>query len=306
MKIVGMLQDARAYLMQKSAPFTVRYGEAHRYSGTDLAPPTTIKVPTRHGQVRCFVYRPYVEGPRLPAYVHFHGGAFVMRYPAMDDFFARMVAAELGAVVVNVDYDVAPQKRFPVAQEQAHDVSAWIANNPDTLGIDPGRVAIGGFSAGGNLAASAALQARDLGSFEPLCQLLGVPSLDVAEPVVVKRATIANPMITPGLLHLVRQTYFRGDLAACASPYASPVRAESLAGLAPAIVVTAEHDLLRHEGDRYATRLRAEGVEVFHHVVQGADHYFLEAGPAGGKATLGLIVSALAGHLVPPTEERPS
>lgn len=295
---MGIIQDARAYLMQKSAPFTVRYGESHRYSGTDLPAPTRIKVPTRHGLVRCYVYRPLTDAGSLPAYVHFHGGAFIMRHPAMDDFFARIVAADLGAVVINVDYDVAPQKRFPVAQEQAHDVSAWVAANPEELGIDPARVAIGGFSAGGNLAASAALQARDLGTFRPVCQLLGVPSLDVAEPIVVKRATIPDPMITHGLLHLVRQTYFP-DFASRSSPYASPVRAETLSGLAPAIVVTAENDLLRHEGDTYATRLRAEGVEVFHHVVQGADHYFLEAGPAGARSTLDLIVRALAGYLRP-------
>lgn len=293
---VGMLLDARAYLMQKSARYTVNYGDAHRYSGTDLDPPVSIKVPTRHGPVRCDVYRPHGGGTALPAYVHFHGGAFVMRYPAMDDFFARIVAAEVGAVVVNVDYDVAPQKRFPVAQEQCHDVSAWIATHPEELGTDPDRVAIGGFSAGGNLAASAALQARDLGSFAPACQLLGVPSLDVAEPVSAKRAVISNPMLTPGLLHLVRQTYFR-DVAARSSPYASPVRAETLAGLCPAIVVTAEYDLLRDEGDTYARLLRDDGVEVVHHVVRGADHYFLEAGPAGARSTLTLMVEALAGYL---------
>ncbi|MCX6395147.1 MAG: alpha/beta hydrolase [Propionibacteriales bacterium] len=294
--MVGLILDARAYLMQKSAPLTVRYGEAHRYSGSDLAPPRSIRVPTRHGRVRCDVYQPADRGTSLPAYVHFHGGAFVMRYPAMDDFFARIVAAELGAVVINVDYDVAPQKRFPVAQEQCHDVSAWVATNPEELGIDPLRVALGGFSAGGNLAASAALQARDLGSFTPVCQLLGVPSLDVAEPTTAKHAAIPHPMLTAGLLDLVRATYFR-DVAARSSPYASPLRAASLAGLPPAIVVTAEYDLLRAEGDRYADRMRTEGVEVLHHVVRGADHYFLEAGPAGARSTLNLIVEGLGAHL---------
>ena len=72
---------------------------------------------------------------RLGAYVHLHGGAFLMRYPQMDDFFCRHVAAECGLVVVNVDYDVAPQKRYPVAQEQAHDVLAWVADHPAELGV---------------------------------------------------------------------------------------------------------------------------------------------------------------------------
>src|SRR4051812_35457657 len=110
---MGVLHDARAYLIQKSAPRTVRYGESHRDSGTDLPAPTSIEVPTRHGLVRCDLYRPAVATTALrPAYVHFHGGAFLMRYPQMDDFFARIVAAETGALVVNVDYDVAPQVRF--------------------------------------------------------------------------------------------------------------------------------------------------------------------------------------------------
>lgn len=296
---MGRGQDLRALAIQVTARFSARYGERHRYSGNDLPRPERIRVPTRHGRVRAHVYRPAGTAATAPAYVHFHGGAFLMRYPQMDDFFARIVAAEVGAVVVNVDYDVAPQKRFPVAQEQCHDVAAWVAAHAGDLGIIEGRVAVGGFSAGGNLAASVALQARDLGSFHPACQLLGVPSLDVAEPVTAKSATIPHPMIGPDLLRLVRATYFR-DPAGRESPYASPLRASSLRGLPPAVVVTAEHDLLRDEGDRYAERLVADGVEVLHHVVRGADHYFLEAGPAGARATLDVIVGGLSRHLHPP------
>lgn len=293
---MALIHDLRALLVQKTAPFSVRYGEQHRYSGNQLAPPTSIKIPTRHGQVRCDVYQPDDVSGTPPAYVHFHGGAFVMRYPRMDDFFARIVAADVGAVVVNVDYDVAPQKRFPVAQEQCHDVSAWIADNADQVGADGSRVALGGFSAGGNLAAAAALQARDLASFSPACQLLGAPSLDVAGDPAAKTATIPNPMIGPALLRMVRATYFR-DVAARSSPYASPLLAPTLAGLAPAIVVTAEHDLLRAEGDAYVDRLRADGVPVTHHVAPGADHYFLENGPAGARRTLELITTGLREHL---------
>lgn len=132
-------------------------------------------------------------------------------------------------MVVNVDYDVAPQKRYPVAQEQAHDVLAWVADHPDELGV-PGGVSIGGFSAGGNLAASACLRARDLGSCTPLLQVLGVPSLDVAEEPSEKTSVLARPMISPELLRLVRATYFK-DATLRAEPYASPLRATSLAGL---------------------------------------------------------------------------
>ncbi len=294
---MALLADLRALMIQKSAPYTVRYGDALYFSGTDLPKPTRIRVPTRHGQVRCEVYRPLEVAPAAPAYVHFHGGAFLMRYPRMDDFFARIVAAEIGAVVVNVDYDVAPQRRFPVAQHQAHDVGAWVAQHGDELGVDPDRVALGGFSAGGNLAASAALQARDLGSFTPASQFLGVPSLDVAGDTDAKTSHLAHPMIGPSMLKLVRATYFP-DVALRSSAYASPLLADNVAGLPPTVLVTAEYDLLRGEGDQYAERLRAAGNDVTHHVEPRADHYFLDGGNRDrARATLDLIVGALRRHL---------
>lgn len=294
---MALIADLRALMIQLSAPYTVRYGNALYFTGTDLPKPVAIKVPTRHGLVRCEVYRPHDPAPSAPAYVHFHGGAFLMRYPRMDDFFARIVAAELGAVVVNVDYDVAPQVRFPVAQHQAHDVAAWVAGHGEQLGIDGSRVALGGFSAGGNLAASAALQARDLGSFSPASQFLGVPSLDVAGDVSAKTSPLARPMIGTSMLDLVRATYFP-DVPSRSSAYASPLRAPSVKGLPPTVLVTAEYDLLRAEGDAYAERLREAGNDLTHHIAPRADHYFLDAGDRQhARQTLDLIVGALRRHL---------
>lgn len=289
---MGVLADLAAYLMQRSAPRAVDYGEALYFSGRDLPPPSSITVPTRHGDVRCDVYQPRHAAQRAPIYVHFHGGAFIMRYPMMDDFFARFVAAECGAVVVNADYDVAPQVRFPVAQHQAHDVAAWIAGHAYAVGGDGSRVAIGGFSAGGNLAASACLQARDIDSFVPVLQVLGVPSLDVAEDVGTKTSPLASPMITPGLLRLVRRTYFR-DPCSRAHPYASPLRSPNVCDLPPAVVITAERDVLRAEGDRYAARLTDAGIEVLHRVIPGADHYFLDGDASRARATLDLMAGAM-------------
>ncbi|MCW2757272.1 MAG: carboxylesterase [Nocardioidaceae bacterium] len=275
--------DVRAWLMQKAAPFTVSYGRGLARSGADLPRPRRITVPTRHGPVRCLVHRP--AGEPVGTYVHFHGGAFLMRYPQMDDFFHRVVAAEVGATVVAVDYDVAPQVRYPVAQEEAYDVLAHVCASDDW----PGPVAVGGFSAGGNLAASAALQARDAGTCRPVLQLLGVPAVDIAQED--KHAVVPDPMLGPDLLRLVRATYFP-DAARRTEPYASPLRADSLAGVAPALVVTAERDLLRAEGDAYAAKLAADGVPVQHHVVPGADHYFMTS-PAQAAPSLDLMTQAL-------------
>lgn len=292
---MGLRADATAWFLQRSASRSARYGDALRFSGTDLPDPTHLSVPTRRGTVTCWVYRP--AGEPVGALVHLHGGAFLMRYPQMDDFFCRHVAADCGLVVVNVDYDVAPQKRYPVAQEQAHDVLAWVAHHPSRVGVPAvdgwATVAVSGFSAGGNLAASACLQARDLGSCAPRLQVLGVPSLDVAEDPAAKTSVLGRPMVGPELLALVRATYFK-DAARRAEPYASPLRAPDLSGLPPALVLTAEHDALRAEGDRYAVRLQEAGVPVTHHVVPRRDHYFLDGDRSQARSVLDRVTDALS------------
>jgi acetyl esterase len=290
---VVSVADVRAWLMQKTAPVTVRYGRELEVGGQDLPEPRRFRVPTRHGTVRCRVHLP--PGVTSPAvHVHLHGGAFVMRYPQMDDFFARFLVVEAGVAVVAVDYSVAPQVRYPVAQEQVHDVAAHLsAHGVEGTDVDGGRLSIGGFSAGGNLAASACLQARDRGTLTPRFQLLGVPSLDVAEEYADKRP-VGTPMLGPGILDLVRATYFQ-DAERRTEPYASPLRAESLAGLPPTMVVTGEVDLLRREGDAYARRLTEAGVAVDHRVVPGADHYFLH--PGNARAEMGRMADAVRRHL---------
>lgn len=289
---MALIADGHAALSGLLAPPTVRYGEDLRLAGNDLPRPERRRVPTRHGRVRVHVYRPPgVDDP--PVHVHLHGGAFIMRYPQMDDFFCRFVVARARVAVVNVDYLAAPRVRYPVAQEQTHDVLAWLGEHAGEWGLDAGRVSIGGFSGGGNLAASACLQARDRGSAAPRLQVLGVPSLDVAGDIHGKPSTIANPMIGPDLLQLVRATYFR-DAQRRSEPYASPLLVDSVAGLPPTVVLTAEHDSLRAEGDAYAARLADAGVPVEHHVVPGRDHYFLDGGDhAQAERWMGLLADRI-------------
>ena len=280
--------------MQKSAPLTVRYGTPLQIAGGDLPDPVQVRIPTRHGYVRCEIYRPPgVDRP--PVYVHLHGGAFIVRHPRMDDFFARFVVAEAGVAVLTVDYDAAPQVRYPVAHHEVHDVAAYVAAHGPTLGLDGSRLAIGGFSAGGNLAASACLQARDSGRFAARMQLLGVPSLDVAEGYADKQP-VGSPMLGESILDLVRSTYFR-DAGRRTEPYASPLRASDLSDLPPTMILTGELDLLRREGDAYARRLAEAGVPVRHRVVPRADHYFLDI--ANARTEMGLMAGALRHHLLP-------
>jgi acetyl esterase len=292
---MGLFSDATALLVQARGKRTARYGDDLYFTGPDidgrvLEEPDSWRIATRHGFVRCDVYRP--PGVRRPpVYVHFHGGAFMMRYPRMDDFFARFLVVETGVAVVNVDYDVAPRHRYPIAHHQAHDVVRWLTQHAADWELDGSRIAVGGFSAGGNLAASACLQARDEGTPMPRLQLLGVPSLDVSRNV--KPAVVENPMIGPGVLRLAHSTYFKDESRRC-EPYASPMLSDDMHGLAPAVVLTAEWDALRAEGDEYAAKLAAAGVDVRHHVVPGRDHYFLDGDRTRARALLDLMAEELS------------
>jgi len=280
--------------MRASARFTVDYGRDLGFAGTDLPGPTRIRVPTRHGRVPVHIYRPRPGGEPPAVHVHLHGGAFLMRYPAMDDWWCRYLAASAAVAVANVDFEVAPRVVYPVAQHQAHDAAAWLAAHGHDLGLDGGRVSVGGFSSGGGLAASLCLQARDAGSFTPTLQVLGIPALDLsAEPADDDRG-----MISPELRRLVRRVYLP-DPASRREAYASPLLADDLADLPPAIVLTAERDVLRAEGDAYADRLRAAGVRVVHDVTPGVDHYFLTEDPVRARATMAMVADEVraAGQL---------
>ena len=269
--------------MHATARFSVRYGDDLRFAGTDLPTPTKRRIATRHGKVSVHEYGE--PGTSTPAYVHFHGGAWLMRYPEMDDWWCRYVAATAGVRVVNVDFRTGPYVAYPVAQHQCHDVAAAIAEHAP--------VVVGGFSSGGGLAASVCLQARDLGSFTPRLQVLGVPALDLASDLPTGAG-----MISPSLRALVRRVYFP-DAATRTEPYASPVLAPDLSGLPPAIVLTAERDTLRRDGDLYAERLRAAGVDVVHDVTPGADHYFLTEDPVRARTTMAMVADHVRDILVP-------
>lgn len=277
--------------MHATARWMVRYGEGLRFAGSELPPPRVVRVPTRHGPVPVHVYLPPGpdRGGSAPAHVHFHGGAWLMRFPGMDDWWCRYVAATAGVVVLNVDFRAGPYVAYPVAQHECHDVAAWAAAGGEALELDGARVSVGGFSSGGGLAASVCLQARDAGSFRPVLQVLGVPALDLASEV-----TDAGGMISTSLRGLVRRVYFP-DPASRAEPYASPLLAPDLSGLPPAVVLTAELDSLRPDADRYAERLQAAGVRVVHDVTPGVDHYFLSADPRRARATMAMAAAEIRG-----------
>ncbi len=269
-------------------------------AGATLPAPQTVTIPTEDGPVQVHIYRP--AGPAdtsapadtaAPVYVNFHGGGFIVRHPEYDDHICRALVAETGCVVVNVDYDVGPQRPFPVAPRQAWAVTEWVARNGQAQKWDSDRLAVGGQSAGGNLAAGVCLVARDRGTVAPVLQILNYPPLDLATPPADKVARTAKPLINPALATVFNNAY-TPDLSSRQDPLASPLLATTLAGVAPALVITAEYDLLRDEGDRYAERLAEAGVPVAHHVMLGVDHAFTHVEPIGPlRDALTLMTEAL-------------
>jgi acetyl esterase len=255
----------------------------------------SLRVETGAGPVTCTVYRPPATGTRVPApvYVNFHGGGFIVGRPEQDDHICRCIAATAGCVVINVDYAVAPQRQFPTPVTQAYDVTAWVAENGPANNWDGARLAVGGHSAGANLTAAVCRIARDRGTFTPRLQILDSALFDQLADPATKSSPIAKPLLTPYLMRVFTAAYVP-DPADRVHPLASPGLADDLAGLPPALVITAENDRLRDEGDAYAKALEAAGVPVTHRVFEGVDHYFTHTGPVpAGKEAVELMANAL-------------
>ena len=258
----------------------------------------SLQVETGAGIVACTVYRPpaTTTGSLAPVYVNFHGGGFVVGRPEQDDHICRYIAATAGCVVINVDYAVAPQRPYPAPATQAYDVTAWVAENGPANNWDGSRLAVGGHSAGANLTAAACRTARDRGTFFPRLQILDSAPLDQLADPSTKLSPIAKPLLTPHLMRVFTAAYVLDPADRAIPSAAAP--ADDLAGLPPALVITAENDRLRDEGDAYAKALDASGVPVTVRVFEGVDHYFTHTGPVpAGKEAIELMANALRAAL---------
>ncbi|NGO45840.1 alpha/beta hydrolase [Streptomyces ureilyticus] len=234
-----------------------------------------LTVPTSIARAPVVVYMPRVEdGVLPPVHVNFHGGGYVLPGAEMDDALCRYLAAEAGVAVVNVDYAVAPQHPFPAPPKQAYEVVRWVAAHGGEHGWDGSRLTVGGQSAGGGLAAAVARQALGAGGPAIALQVLHYPPLDLATSAKDKKAAIDKPTLRPWMAAIFDSAYVpdpdrRTDRLV--SP-ANPADTADLTGIAPALVITPEYDLLRAEGERYATRLDKAGALAEHRLVPAADH----------------------------------
>jgi acetyl esterase len=222
------------------------------------------------GPVRIRVYQPSGAARDLPVLVYFHGGGWVAGSLDTHDGVCRALCARTPCVVVSVDYRLAPEHRFPAAVEDAWAATAWVAEHAASIGGDAGRIAVGGDSAGGTLATVVARRARDRGL--PLrLQLLVYPATDHRFDSESYREHGVGYGLTRDAMRWYWEHYLGPD-GDGSSPEASPLRADDLAGLAPAFVLTVEFDPLRDEGEAYAERLRAAGVATECRRVAGLIH----------------------------------
>jgi acetyl esterase len=217
-------------------------------------------VPGMGGGIPIRIYAPSGEG-LLPVLVYFHGGGWVLGDIESSDGLCRILANTTGCIVVSVDYRLAPEHPFPAAADDAYYATQWAAENASSFGGDSSRIAVCGDSAGGNLAAVVALIARDRGKPAIQFQLLVYPATDAACNTPSYTENSEGYFLTKAAMQWFWSHYVRND-ADRSHPHASPLRAKSLAGLPAALVITAEFDPLRDEGEQYAGRMRAAGTPV--------------------------------------------
>lgn len=260
---------------------TLSLDEARRVDLADIragagTPEPVREVTDRHipgpaGPLPIRVYRPVPRTP-LPVLVYFFGGGWTLGSLDTCDGVCRSLANRAGCLVVSVGYRLAPEAKFPAAVHDCHAALTWLARHGADIGADPARLAVGGDSAGGNLAAVTALLAREHGP-HLAGQLLVYPNTDHGARTASMRDCDHPAMFNPASVSWYWHHYLT-DPADGADPLASPLRAPDLTGLPPALVITAEYDPLRDEGERYAARLADAGVAVRLSRYDGMAHGF--------------------------------
>jgi len=245
----------------------------------------SVPLPRRSLRIRHYVPRPHSWADPMPALLYFHGGGFTIGSVDTHDRVCRMLAREADGVVLSVDYRLAPEHRFPAAVDDAFDALAWVRRESGALGIDPDRLALGGDSAGGTLAAATAIHARDAG-WPIALQLLVYPGVAPRTDRPSHREFARGYLLDADLVQWFFANYLTHDEQHDDWRFA-PLVHPDLAGVAPAWLAIAGHDPLRDDNRAFADRLRRAGVPVDAVEYPGMIHAFFQHGgfvPAARRA----------------------
>ena len=247
-----------------------------------------IGIPGPAGDIPARIYAPRAGGARMPAVAYFHGGGWVQGDLETHHGLCARLAKHAEVLVVAIDYRLAPEHKFPAAVEDCFAAYRWLRARGGDVGADPSRVAVAGDSAGGNLSAVVSQLAASAGAAPPTCQVLIYPAVDFALDTDSHRELAEGHVIPRDRITWYGEQYLRTE-ADKADRRASPLRATTLAGQPPAMIVTGGFDPLRDEGHAYAEALRRAGVEVVYREFPGQIHAFVsltKAIPQGMACTL--------------------
>jgi acetyl esterase len=292
--ILALMEQLGAPALSEGTPEQARAGmRAMTIDMRDAASLAVVRsiedstLPGPAGDIAIRVYRPEADGP-VPTVVFFHGGGFVIGDIETHDDQARLLSRDVAAVVVSIDYRLAPENKFPAGFEDCLAATTYVGAHIDDFGGDSARLAVAGDSAGGNLAAAVAVACRDAGGPALAAQLLLYPVVDLTAdgPYPSRVDNGEGYFLTADDSAWFHLQYVPDDFDD-ADPRASVIKIADLSGLPPAVIGTAEFDPLRDEGEAYAERLREAGVEVVLHRFDGMIHGFYGMGaisPAAAEA----------------------
>ncbi|WP_321394515.1 alpha/beta hydrolase [uncultured Desulfuromusa sp.] len=232
-----------------------------------------VTAATALGTTKVRIYNPPGSGP-FPVVLYMHGGGFSIGSPETSDNICRMISNSAKTVLISVDYGLAPEHKFPYALEECYQIALWIQENDVALNIRADQLIIAGDSAGGNLAASICLLAREREDFSPIYQVLICPLLDLQTEHEDKINGINDNLLTVENSRTF-SSYYLQDSHDAGNPLVSPLLADSLSGLPPATIITAELDALATEAITYGTRLKSAGTSVIHRHYKGQVHDFV-------------------------------
>lgn len=263
--------------LSELTPALARERNIVRSFSLDPVPVASVKnlsIDGPFGEIPLRIYTPEGKGP-FPALVYLHGGGWVVGTP--DDFDAvySILCRDAGYLVVSVDYQLSPEAKFPVAIEEGYAVLEWLADENTILPVMHERIAIGGDSAGGNMAAVIAMMARDRGGPALAFQLLICPATDLANTDTSSYRQFGFGIWVPSELMQWYTNHYLEDSRELSNPYVSPLLAADLSDLPPAFILIAEFDILRDEAVAYGKRLEAAGVPVEMKIYPGQIHDFI-------------------------------